>query len=127
MSTPRHGPGWDLTSDPGPTWNTVGYSVGGNPIWTPSRSPRWKLSIVLTTGQAEQLMRQVSAGRRVVGTFTTEAYACDVIFAARGIELTGAEADEIRAGAHPLDVLFPVWPELGYRLVAVPVTNLEVT
>jgi hypothetical protein len=123
MGTRRYGPDWDLKSDPGPAYNTYGYSLHGNPLWVmPCRSAHWKLSIDLTLAQVEQLLHQVRAGRRGDPVFS---YPAKGVSRVTDLQVTEAEADEIRAGTHPLDVLFPVWPELGYRLVAV--TDMGVT
>lgn len=79
--------------------------------------PQYLLSIRLTTAQTQQLLnegavRGCPSFRLCIGDGDNRLYA-------KGIELTQAEALAISGGASPLDVLFPVWADCGYRLVAV--------
>ena len=78
---------------------------------------RYRLSLRLTSEQANALVSQ--AGR--LGDVHVAMYPGSDLLFVSGIELTAEEADQL---AHrqrsPLDILFPVWPELGYKLVAVP-------
>jgi hypothetical protein len=79
---------------------------------------RYRLTITLTYDQAEQLLGASDRGcpsfRHLLGSLN------GTILQVSGIELTEAEALAIARGTSPLDVLFPIWPECGYRLVAVP-------
>jgi hypothetical protein len=94
------------------------YSYAYASHWAaPSLAMRYLLSVALTHEQANGLMSR-QAERLSGAHVTTHHY--DNLVLVKGIELTAAEAGQLRSGTSPLDILFPVWPELGYRLVAVP-------
>lgn len=85
--------------------------------------PRCLLSVMMAPEQARQL---VSGGQRgYPAVFTSLSYCrSGGLLRVTDIEVTMAEAEQIRGGANPLDILFgPLcWPEYGYRLIAVPDT-----
>lgn len=72
------------------------------------------LSARVTLAQADRLIGMQSAR----GFITFRHRLADSMLYAENIKVTPAEVEEIRRGAHPLDVLFG-WAGLGYRLVAV--------
>jgi hypothetical protein len=81
--------------------------------------PAYLLSLLLTGWQAEALMAQdqYRGYPNFRHAMHSVSYDRGTVYA-EGIEVTEAEASQIASGTHPLDVLFPVWPEYGYRLVA---------
>lgn len=72
------------------------------------------LSARVTLAQAERLTGMQAAR----GFITFRHRLADSMLYAEHIKVTPEEVEEIRRGAHPLDVLFG-WAGLGYRLVAV--------
>jgi hypothetical protein len=107
--------------DPRGDWTLDIHQAGYQPLslsyqtpWLYS-PPRYTLSLSLTPAQATAL-----AGLQNRGCPSFRHLYNSYGFHAENIELTEAEVNQIaHGGAHPLDVLFPVWPEHGYRLVAV--------
>ncbi len=83
---------------------------------------RYILGLRLTYDQANELLTSSGAywsGGR--GQLVTSAVSWDSGHTVQidGIEVTAAEADAIRHGASPLDVLLGGWPD-GYRITVVP-------
>jgi len=86
--------------------------------------PRFELSLPLSAADAQRLIDSLNAGERSNMwsslSFSTSSWNYHPIRVS-GISITEEEANAIaREHRDPLDVLFPVWPGKGYRLVAVP-------
>lgn len=120
-----HSPAWRLEADTEPPV-AIGHTIGGAPVWGGSGITRYLLDIDLTTAQAELLTSQhvqgggPYRGDPVLAWPSAWQSGCSADVRVTGIQLTADEAFLVGQGTHPLDVLFPVWPEYGYRLVAVP-------
>lgn len=96
--------------------------VSSSAVWLPAGRPRYSLSLRLTREQAVALLDESNGTNRGCPHFQ---HGTGMMMQVSGIELTPDEVDLVAHGTHPLDVLFPVWPEYGYRLVAVPVRLSE--
>lgn len=81
---------------------------------------RYTLSLRLTPAESQLLMERAELVAR--SPALQLAWHHDGLVRVKGIDITEAEARAIQGGASPLDVLLIApWPELGYRLTAVPV------
>jgi hypothetical protein len=103
----------------------TGLDIYGNSLQAYAGPPRCLLSVRITREQYSALYTSEAfmAGERGSPSvsYGFGYYGGYDMMWVENIRVTPGEANEIARGTHPMDVLFPVWPELGYRLVAVPV------
>jgi hypothetical protein len=116
--------GWTLDVGYEDLPGVMGTDIYGNSLAAYAGPPRFLLSVRVTREQYSALYTSEAflAGERGSPSvsYGSGYYGGYDMMRVENIRVTPGEANEIAHGTPPLDVLFPVWPEYGYRLVAVP-------
>lgn len=92
--------------------------IFAGPYAVPLGPAQWLLSMRMTGAQYSRLAYDEPGNRGYPAVYSHPGGG-GYVWVER-IRVTDGEAREIANGRPPLDVLFPVWPEYGYRLAVIP-------